>query len=219
MWAVFLGNEAYLYKVNAMKKLIKLVNGVPVVSTEVIATEFGRRHDNVMQNIRSLISSGHLGALDFKDSSYISKQNKEIACYELTERGFLIAMPFIGGEKAKDGQVVLVDSFIEFREKAKREAAIKAEREVARLEYRPMTDAIKRLKESGLTNTLPIVGGQGFTGFMTMFGESDDAGVIINLSQIAKLEYKIHCRDEVQVTRLDEEITMGSRLTNHRFNV
>lgn len=73
MWAVFLGNEAYLYKVNAMKKLIKLVNGVPVVSTEVIATEFGRRHDNVMQNIRSLISSGHLGALDFKDSSYISE--------------------------------------------------------------------------------------------------------------------------------------------------
>lgn len=99
MWAVFLGNEAYLYKVNAMKKLIKLVNGVPVVSTEVIATEFGRRHDNVMQNIRSLISSGHLGALDFKDSSYTSKQNKEIACYELTERGFLIAMPFIGGDR------------------------------------------------------------------------------------------------------------------------
>ena len=72
-------------------------------------------------------------------------------------------------------------------------------------------------KDSGFTNALPMVGGQGFTGFMTMFGESDDAGIIINLSQIAKLEYKIHCRDEVQVTRLDEEITIGSRLTNHRF--
>ncbi|HCB1065384.1 Rha family transcriptional regulator [Klebsiella variicola] len=131
-----------------MKKLIKQVNGVPVVSTEVIAIEFGRRHDNVLQNIRSLIASGHLGALDFKDSSYISKQNKEIACYELTERGFLIAMPFIGGDKAKDGQVRLVDSFIQYRELAKKEAAIRAEREVARLEYRPMTDAIKRLKES-----------------------------------------------------------------------
>ncbi|ECI2457660.1 hypothetical protein AH259_11440 [Salmonella enterica subsp. enterica] len=131
-----------------MKNLIKKVNGVPVVSTEVIAIEFGRRHDNVMQNIRSLIESGHLGALDFKDSSYTSKQNKEMPCYELTERGFLIAMPFIGGDKAKDGQVRLVDSFIQFRELAKKEAAIRAEREVARLEYRPMTDAIKRLKES-----------------------------------------------------------------------
>lgn len=43
-----------------MKHLIKIVKGEPVVSTEVIAAEFGRRHDNVMQNIRSLIESDHL---------------------------------------------------------------------------------------------------------------------------------------------------------------
>ncbi|WGL99167.1 hypothetical protein QE177_04605 [Arsenophonus sp. aPb] len=52
-----------------------------------------------MQNIRSLIASNHLGLLDFKKSSYINKQNNEQPCYELTERGFLIAMPFIGGNK------------------------------------------------------------------------------------------------------------------------
>lgn len=40
-------------------------------------------------------------------------------------------MPFIGGEKARDGQVKLVDSFIQYREKAKREAAIQAERDLA----------------------------------------------------------------------------------------
>lgn len=135
-------------KVNAMKHLIKIVKGEPVVSTEVIAIEFGRRHDNVMQNIRSLIESQHLGVLDFKESSYVNKQNKVQPCFELTERGFLIAMPFIGGEKARDGQVRLVDSFIEFRDKARKEAAIQAERELARVEYRPMTDAIKQSKES-----------------------------------------------------------------------
>lgn len=134
-------------KVNAMKHLIKIVKGEPVVSTEVIAIEFGRRHDNVMQNIRSLIESQHLGVLDFKESSYVNKQNKVQPCFELTERGFLIAMPFIGGEKARDGQVRLVDSFIEFREKAKKEAAIQADRELARVEYRPMTNAIKQSKE------------------------------------------------------------------------
>ncbi|CAI1769734.1 Uncharacterized phage-encoded protein [Serratia fonticola] len=131
-----------------MKHLIKKIAGVPMVSTDTVAIEFGRRHDNVMQSIRSLIESGHLGALDFKDSSYISKQKKELPCYALTERGFLIAMPFIGGDKARDGQVRLVDSFMEFRKRAERDAEIKAEREVARMEYRPMTDAIKRLKES-----------------------------------------------------------------------
>ncbi|EOL8936969.1 Rha family transcriptional regulator [Cronobacter dublinensis] len=131
-----------------MKHLIKIVNGEPVVSTDVVATEFGRRHDNVMQNIRSLIETEHLGPLDFKESSYVNKQNKVQPCYELTERGFLIAMPFIGGDKARDGQVRLVDSFIEYREKAKKEAAIQAERELARVEYRPMTNAIKQSKES-----------------------------------------------------------------------
>ncbi|EBJ8256674.1 hypothetical protein R628_10030 [Salmonella enterica subsp. enterica serovar Enteritidis] len=55
-----------------MKHLIKIVKGEPVVSTEVIAIEFGRRHDNVMQNILSLIEIKHLGVLDFKESSYVS---------------------------------------------------------------------------------------------------------------------------------------------------
>ncbi|EDN2296044.1 hypothetical protein GHX96_23225 [Salmonella enterica] len=57
-----------------MKHLIKIVKGEPVVSTEVIAAEFGRRHDNVMRNIRSLIESDHLGPLDFKESSFTSSQ-------------------------------------------------------------------------------------------------------------------------------------------------
>ena len=131
-----------------MKHLIKIVKGTPLVNTDVIAAEFGRDHFRVMNSIESLAASGHLGASDFRASSYISKQNKEIPCYELTERGFLIAMPFIGGEKARDGQVRLVDSFIQYRERARQEAAIQAERDLARVEYRPMTNAIKASKES-----------------------------------------------------------------------
>lgn len=131
-----------------MKHLIKIVKGEPLVNTDVIAAEFGREHFRVMGSIDSLIGSGHLGASDFRASSYISKQKKEIPCYELTERGFLIAMPFIGGDKARDGQVRLVDSFITYREKAKQEAAIQAERDLARVEYRPMTNAIKHSKEA-----------------------------------------------------------------------
>ncbi|EIU7558723.1 hypothetical protein HBA43_19270 [Providencia rettgeri] len=129
-----------------MKHLIKKANGQPVVTTDIIASEFGRQHKNVLQDVRSLIDSGHLGELDFKPSSYITKQKKELPCYELTERGFLIVMPFIGGEKARDGQVRLVDSFIQFREKAAREAKVQIERNIARMEYKPMTDAVKESK-------------------------------------------------------------------------
>lgn len=130
-----------------MKHLIKKSGTQPVVTTDVIANEFGRDHFRVMNSIESLIASQHLGASDFRASSYITKQKKELPCYELTERGFLIAMPFIGGEKAKDGQVRLVDSFIQFREKAKREEQIQRQRDIARVEYRPMSDALKETRE------------------------------------------------------------------------
>ncbi|ENZ0270370.1 Rha family transcriptional regulator [Morganella morganii] len=129
-----------------MNHLIKKSGSQPVVTTDVVAIEFGRRHDNVLQNIRGLIESGHLGLLDFKESSYLNTQNKEQPCFELTERGFLIVMPFIGGDKARDGQVRLVDSFIRFREKAAKEAQVQIERNVARVEYKPMTDAVKQSK-------------------------------------------------------------------------
>lgn len=130
-----------------MKHLVKLCNGQPVVSTQVIATEFGRRHDNVMQNIRSLIESGHLGALDFKETSYVDRSNRSKPCFELTERGFLIAMPFIGGEKARDGQVKLVDSFISFRNKLSEKEASRVLRDNLAFEYKPMTDALKLSRE------------------------------------------------------------------------
>lgn len=129
-----------------MKHLIKKSGNQPVVTTDVIANEFGRDHFRVMNSIESLIASQHLGASDFRASSYVTKQKKELPCYELTERGFLIAMPFIGGEKARDGQVRLVDSFIQFREKAAREAKVQIERNIARMEYKPMTDAVKESK-------------------------------------------------------------------------
>lgn len=128
-----------------MRNLLNIKNGKPVVSTNVIAEEFGRRHDNVMQSIRSLIDSAHLGLLDFKESNYLNKQNKKQPCYELTERGFLIAMPFIGGNKAKSGQVRLVDAFMKLRAEI---AQGKIDRNTARLEYRPMTDAIKHEREA-----------------------------------------------------------------------
>ncbi|MDD9339390.1 MAG: Rha family transcriptional regulator [Providencia heimbachae] len=130
-----------------MKQLIKKSGKQPVVTTVTVANEFGRRHDNVLQSVRSLIESGHLGALDFKETSYVDKSSREKICYDLTERGFLIAMPFIGGEKAKDGQVRLVDSFIQYREKAKKEEQIQHQRDIARVEYRPMSDALKETRQ------------------------------------------------------------------------
>lgn len=94
-----------------MKKLIEIVNNQPMTTSLVVAEQFGRRHDNVMASIHKLIDNGAISLLDFKERDY-DNRGKKYPMYELTERGFLIAMPFIGGSKSEQGQAKLVDAFL-----------------------------------------------------------------------------------------------------------
>lgn len=99
-----------------MDELIKRSDGGELtVSSLTVASEFNRRHDDVLKSIRKLVKNQRLRLGDFTESSYKNKQGRLMPCYDLTERGFLIAMPFIGGSKAEEGQVRLVDAFLAMR--------------------------------------------------------------------------------------------------------
>ncbi|SFT43986.1 phage regulatory protein, rha family [Pseudovibrio denitrificans] len=100
-----------------MQHLIKIENGKPVTDTLVIAEVFGRRHDEVLRSVRGLINEGTLGLREFASSSYLNAQNKEQPMYQLSEKAALIAMPFIGGRKSKEGQRKLVEAFLEYRDR------------------------------------------------------------------------------------------------------
>jgi Rha family phage regulatory protein len=91
-----------------------------ITDTLVVANEFGRSHKNVLQRIRQLAEQGTLTELDFKPSEYTDPTGRKLPVYELTERGFLIAMPFIGGRKSQQGQVRLVDAFLALRRQVER---------------------------------------------------------------------------------------------------
>jgi Rha family phage regulatory protein len=94
------------------------------IDSRSIATEFGRRHDNVLQTIKQLIDENTISFLEFKECSY-SKNGRAFPCYELTEKGFFIAMPFIGGRKSKEGQVRLVNEFFKLRKQLEQQMAEK----------------------------------------------------------------------------------------------
>ncbi len=122
-------------------------NQISVDSRE-IANEFGRRHDNVLQTLDSLLADGTLSLLECKERSY-QKLGRQYRCFELNEDGFLIAMPFIGGRKSREGQKRLVVEFSRVRRQLNRQAK---EREtlayqVARLSGKDsrgiLTDAIQ----------------------------------------------------------------------------
>ena len=107
-----------------MESLILQTGKQPTVSSIVIAEQYGRRHDTVIRSIESLIESRHIGDHEFVVTSYTDKSNRQNKSIELIEDAFLIAMPFIGGKKAKDGQRVLVKAFSKYHRQAERRASL-----------------------------------------------------------------------------------------------
>lgn len=127
-----------------MDRLVCIKDDQVMTTSKAMAESFGRDHKNVLASIEKLIESRHLGELEFKPTSYTDKSNRQSKMYLLTERGFLIAMPFIGGSKSKDGQVRLVDRFIEMREALEKRKSVEWQqsRVKGKLQRREETDAI-----------------------------------------------------------------------------
>ena len=96
--------------------LVHIHQGKPVTDSRIIASEFKRRHDNVLQTLDSLIADSTINRLDFKAVEYIDAKGERRRMIELTERGALIAMPFVGGRNSRTGQVRLVDAFMALRD-------------------------------------------------------------------------------------------------------
>lgn len=92
------------------------------VASHVVAAEFKRPHRNVVRDIERLIDRGVIDALSHEHISYLDSQNRTQRAYDLNERAFLIAMPFIGGQKAEEGQKRLVDQFLAMRKELMRRA-------------------------------------------------------------------------------------------------
>jgi Rha family phage regulatory protein len=95
--------------------LVHLQKGRAVTNSLTIASEFQRAHKNVLQSLDALIAGHAISRLDFKPRNYIDERGKNQRMIELTERGALIAMPFIGGRNSRAGQVRLVDAFLALR--------------------------------------------------------------------------------------------------------
>lgn len=85
-----------------MSELVHMIDGEGMASSKEVADKFGKIHTHVLEAIRSLECSDDFRESNFRLSSYISKQNKTLPCYELTRDGFcFLCMGFIGKNAAK----------------------------------------------------------------------------------------------------------------------
>ncbi|SSW64308.1 hypothetical protein AVE30378_01010 [Achromobacter veterisilvae] len=103
-----------------MDDLIQVKGDDLWTTSDIVAREFGRRHHDVMRAVDKLVESRAINLRDFTQITYTDSKNRTYRAYQLTERAFLIAMPFIGGDKAEQGQKRLVDEFLRMRAELRR---------------------------------------------------------------------------------------------------
>jgi Rha family phage regulatory protein len=139
--------SALLQPMSNAAAIVHLSKGQAVTDSLAIAREFGRRHDNVLQSIDALIQEGAISHLEFKETSYRDEQGKKRRMIELTERGALIAMPFIGGKKSRQGQVLLVDAFLKMRDEINSAAPWNELRKSAATSYVVMSETLQETRE------------------------------------------------------------------------
>lgn len=73
-----------------------------VVSSLDVAETFGKRHDNVLKDIRELDCSDEFRLLNFEESTYLNSQNKKQPMYYMTRDRFAILVMGYNGEKSHE---------------------------------------------------------------------------------------------------------------------
>lgn len=95
--------------------VISIQSGKPMTNSRDVAELFGKRHDNVLSDIRRLISEG---VLFFQETPYVHAQNGQAYhAFNMTRDGFaLLAMGFTG-KKALQFKIAYINRFNEMEER------------------------------------------------------------------------------------------------------
>ncbi|MBV7133681.1 transcriptional regulator [Escherichia coli] len=79
---------------------VTIKNGRAVTTSVAIAEFFGKRHDNVIQKIKTLECSEKFNALNFKDVTYTDAKGEKRPMYQITKNGFVFLVMGFTGNKA-----------------------------------------------------------------------------------------------------------------------
>lgn len=104
--------------INTNVSLITEVDGEPMVDSRMIAEMFDRPHKSVLRSLKDLIDDGDITEHEFVPSEYKDSTGRRLPKYLLTEAAALLAMPYLGGRKSKEGQKKLVNEYLDYRAKA-----------------------------------------------------------------------------------------------------
>jgi Rha family phage regulatory protein len=94
---------------------VTLIDGHVVTTSRAIAEVFGKRHDNVLRDIRNLLANcpREFGRQSFLNASYIDREGRAQPMYQIRKNGFdLLIMSFTGSKATRIKVVYLVTAYL-----------------------------------------------------------------------------------------------------------
>lgn len=99
-----------------MSQLVFIDNGKTVTDSLTVAEVFGKRHDNVIQDIKNLECSEEFSLLNFQESTYTNERGRTYPRYFITEKGFVLLVMGYTGKEAMRFKEMYIAEFEKMRE-------------------------------------------------------------------------------------------------------
>lgn len=97
------------------KQFLQINHKQRIVTTSChIAEVFGKRHDNILRDIRALVTEqdcGEFALLNFEDTRYLDKSGRQQSMYQMTKNGFLLLVMGYRTKKAMKFKVEFIKAF------------------------------------------------------------------------------------------------------------
>ncbi|QKJ69834.1 Rha family transcriptional regulator [Glaesserella parasuis] len=114
-----------LQKIENFEQFLKVNDKQRIVTTSKhISTVFGKRHDNIIRDIKALIieqDCGEFALLNFEETSYVDEWGRKQPMYQMTKNGFLLLVMGYRTKKAMKFKVEFIKAFDLMRDKLKKE--------------------------------------------------------------------------------------------------
>jgi Rha family phage regulatory protein len=94
-----------------MIDLVVVQNGRLIVSSKAVSDKFKKVHKHLLRDIEKLQCSDEFRESNFALSSYTSKQNKILPCYDITRDGFAFLCMGFTGKKAATWKEKYIEAF------------------------------------------------------------------------------------------------------------
>ena len=105
--------ESPVQTINEPNKLVFIENDKPMTTSRLIAKTFGKKHKDVLRDLKNLGTSDEFWRRNFAPSNYIDRRGKEQPEYHITKNGFAILAFGYTGEKAMQFKESYIERFDE----------------------------------------------------------------------------------------------------------